>query len=737
MKLLLSLTFLIASTQSWAQLPGLQIKKAKGLITLDGQMNESDWQEADFASHFKQLFPFDSSYAKAQTEVRMTYDDHMIYVFAVMHNEPGPRKYFTPSLKRDYRGPGNDGFSMTLDTYQDRTNGFLFGINPFGVQREGLIANGGNNTEDLNLSWDNKWFGEARILEDRWVCEIAIPFKTIRFKHNLASWNINFYRIDSHHNEQSTWSPIARVYGPTTIAFNRELIWDQPLSHPGGNVSLIPYVAGHNVDNFQEHLPTDRAPSVGGDAKIAIGPALNLDLTANPDFSQVEVDQQVVNLSRFEIFYPEKRQFFLENADLFANFGYSNMRPFFSRRIGVTRDPSTGQNLQNKIYGGARLSGKIDNNWRIGLLTMQAAEDKSINLPSINYTVAAVQRKVFSRSNIGLMMINKQNFADTARQYNRLIGLEYNLGSKDNRWNGKAFYHRSFNNLKNDSAYSATVQFVYSKPKIEIDFLAQTVGANFDPQVGYLPRARFSRIAPEFYYSWYPKSRIINNHGPGTDIDFIGNDLYGITDADYNFWYKIQFQNQATFFMRIRQDYGLVFFAFDPTFPAYDSLAKNLPYKSHYYWNSVIFNYTSNPQRRLTYSFQTRSGQYYNGNRVNLDGNVTYRIIPRAVISLDYSFNHISLPSSYNSVDLLILSPKFDFTFSRKLFWTTYIQYNNQINNVNINSRLQWRFRPVSDLFIVYTDNYFAETNSHGDFFYVGQPKLRALVIKFTYWLNL
>jgi hypothetical protein len=726
-----------------AQLPGIHIRKASGPIFVDGAMNEPDWQDAEVAGHFKQMFPFDSSYAQAQTEVRMTYDDKYIYLFAVMYNQNGPRKYVTPSLKRDYRGPANDGFSLVLDTYKDKTNAFLFGVNPFGVQREALITNGGN--DDLSLSWDNKWFSEAKILDDRWVCEMAIPFKTIRFKQKLDSWYVNFYRIDSHHTEQSSWSPIPRVYGPTALAFSRELIWDKVLDHPGGNISVIPYVAGHNLDDFENKLPTDRAPSIGGDVKVGIGPALNLDLTVNPDFSQVEVDQQVTNLSRFEIFYPEKRQFFLENADMFGSFGYSNIRPFFSRRIGVTRDPSTGQNIQNRIYGGARLSGKIDNNWRIGVMSMQAAKDESINLPSINYTVAAAQRKISTRSNIGLMLINKQAFQDSSKKdfklmpnrYNRLVGVDFNLGSKDNKWNGKAFYHRSFNEYKKDSAFASTVAISYAKPKILFDVLVQAVGANFDPQVGYLPRARFNRFAPDFFYSWYPKSRVINNHGPGVDMDFIGNDLYGITDADYNFWYNINFQNTAQFFMRIRQDYGLAYYAFDPTFPANDATAKNLPYHSHYYWNSVILNYQSNARKRFFYGFQTRMGQYYNGHRVNIDGNFSYRVQPHAVFSLDYSINHISLPSAYNSVDLLILSPKLDFTFTRKLFWTTYIQYNNQISNVNINSRLQWRFKPVSDLFIVYTDNYFAETNTHGDFFYIGQPKLRSIVVKLTYWINL
>src|SRR5258706_1248177 len=234
--------FLFLCVSAMAQLPGVRIKKATGQIVVDAEMNEADWQEAEVAGHFKQLFPFDSSYAQAQTNVRMTYDERFIYVFATMLNESGPRKYVTPSLKRDFRGPAVDAFNIVLDTYKDRTNAFLFGVNAFGVQREGLIANGGNQFEDVNISWDNKWYSEAKILEDRWVCEIAIPYKSIRFKEGLSSWNINFYRFDTRLAEQSTWSPISRVYNITSLAFSRELIWDKPLSHPGGNISVIPYI---------------------------------------------------------------------------------------------------------------------------------------------------------------------------------------------------------------------------------------------------------------------------------------------------------------------------------------------------------------------------------------------------------------------------------------------------------------------------------------------------------------
>ena len=744
MRLQFSIILLFISELAMAQLPPLNITKATSKVTIDGIMDDEDWKTAAVAVNFMQFFPFDSSYAKAQTEVRMTYDDHFIYVFAIMHNL-GPRKYVTPSLKRDFRGEANDGFTITLDTYKDRTNAFQFGVNPFGVQREGLISNGGANSDDLSLSWDNKWYSEARILEDSWVCEMAIPFKTIRYKHGLDSWNINFYRIDSEYTERSTWTPISRAYPIINLAALRELHWDKPLQKPGGNVSIIPYAAARNIKDFEEGTPVERKlPIIGVDAKIAVGPALNLDLTINPDFSQVEVDQQVTNLNRFEIFYPEKRQFFLENADLFANFGYSNARPFFSRRIGVTRDPSTGQNIQNQIYGGARLSGKINNNWRIGLLDMQAAQNKTTELPSLNYTVGAIQRKIFSRSNIGLIAINKQalnnaayeivnSATNTTNSFNRLIGVDYNLASKDNRWTGKAFYHRSFSQQKKDSTYAATASIVYQIPKFEFDFLLQDIGANFDPQVGYLPRKHYKRIAPESYYNFYPKSKTINNHGPGYDVDYLWNEIYGTLDWDANFWYRFKFQNTSSAFMRVRRDYVFLFFAFDPT----NTGGLELPAFTGYYWNSTILNYQSNARKKFFFNVQSRIGQYFNGNRQNIDGTISYRLQPHAVLSLDFSYNRIRLPKPYKSADLILLSPKFDITFSRKLFWTSYFQYNNQIKNININSRLQWRFKPVSDLFLVYTDNYFAETFNDGHFLYIGQPKYRAIVLKLTYWLNL
>jgi len=721
----------------------LHIKRATGPIKLDGVMDEPAWLEAEAANSFMQFFPSDTSLAKAQTEVRMTYDDRFIYIVARMENLAEQRRYVTPSLRRDFRGEGNDGITVVLDPFSDRTNGFMFGVNPFGVQREGLIANGGSRPQDLSLTWDNKWYSEAKTYNGYWIAEMAIPFKSIRFKEGLSSWNVNFYRIDSEYAERSTWSPIPRNFDIVTMAFNRKLLWDEPLRQAGTNISFIPYFLAGGTKNFVEGTPANSDIEGGFDAKIAVSSALNLDLTVNPDFSQVEVDAQVTNLDRFEIFFPEQRQFFLENADLFADFGVEGTRPFFSRRIGVARDEATGQNIQNPIYGGIRLSGKIDNNWRIGFMDIQTAEDNLISLPSTNYLVTSFQRKVFSRSNIGLIVINKQAFQDSINgdftsapeKYNRLLGLDYNLASKNNVWNGKVFYHRSFDQHHLDSTFAAGGFINYSTLKWSINLFTRSVGANYNPEVGFVRRKDIQQIAYTHWYNIYPRNTGVQSHGPGFDFDILGNQTYGLLDWDVNLMYRMRYKNTANWNIRLRREYTYLFTAFDPS----GTNGEKLPAGTEYYQDLVVGAFNSDARKNFFANLTARAGEYFNGNRINIGGAVTYRYIPWGFASLNFSYNRIRLPEPYNDSDLLLIGPRIDLTFTRNLFFTTFVQYNNQINNLNINSRLQWRFKPVSDIFLVYTDNYVTEsfTDSEGRYFAKGDPRLRGVVLKISYWLNI
>ncbi len=734
---LLTVFFLVTTLSVFAQ--DLTIKRSTGPIKLDGVLDEDAWLESDSAVNWMQFFPFDTSLAVSQTKAMILYDDEFIYIAGVMQNIESDRQYVTPSLRRDFRGEANDSFSVQFDTFKDHTNGFLFGINPFGVRREALIADGGGGRGSFGIDWDNKWYGEAKQYDGYWVAEMAIPFKTLRFNEGQNEWYINFYRVDSENAERSTWSPIPRNFSIINMATHRTLKWDQPTKKPGANISVIPYVTAGASKDFESGTPQDNQFGAGFDVKYGITSGLNLDLTVNPDFSQVEVDQQVTNLDRFEIFFPERRQFFLENADLFANSGNRGTRPFFSRRIGVTQDASTGNNVQNPIPFGARISGKLNNNTRVGLLSMQAGADGENGLPSYNYFVGTVQQKVFTRSNVAFMFVNKQTFADETEYgsdslsaYNRTLGVDYNLASADNRWNGKFFYHQSIDEIQPDSAFAAGASIDFSTYKWDWRLFSQVVGANYNPEVGFVRRRDIRQLASTVRYRWFPSGGSIQSHGPGFDFDMLGNDTYGFLDWDVNILYNINFRNTAEFSSRLRKEYTYLFNSFDPSGSGGLELGEDTEYKNYV----IIAQFRSDARKKVFFNASTRSGQYFNGTRLNLQGSIGYRYQPFGFTSIDFQFNSINLPEPYNSANLYLIGPRFDFTFTKKLFWTTLVQYNSQIENLSLNSRLQWRFKPVSDFFLVYTDNYFAFDDRSG-LIQIGAPKTRSLVFKLTYWLNL
>ncbi len=731
----LAILILLAYQAIGQDAKGIRIDETQEKITIDGLLDEAIWQRAEVATDFQQNFPTDTVAAIAKTEIRFTYDKKYLYIAAICYNSSEDAGYVTPSLRRDFRGGGNDMFVIHFDTFDDRTNAFQFGINPYGVRREGLVSNGGGQRGDLSLDWENKWVGETTMQDGYWVAEMAIPFKSIRFKEGNTSWNFNAYRIDSNTGERSTWNPIPRNFVLYSLAHTGKLNWDKPLKSPGANIAVIPYISanasasGGYIDPDDGAITRDSKSGfdAGFDAKIGLGPALNLDLTVNPDFSQVEVDQQVTNLDRFEIFFPERRQFFLENADLFAEFGDNGLRPFFSRRIGVSRDESTGQNVENPIRFGARLSGKVNNNLRLGILNMQAAAIDDIEVPEINYTVAVLQQKIFSRSNLSFIFVNKQDLENTTNptidQYNRTLGLDYNIASRDNRLTGKVFYHQSFEKEDLESAYATAARLQYSTVPFEVEGAVQLVGENYNPEVGFVRRTDYNFVTGRFQKNFYPSSNVFQRINPQIEATVFTNQVYGTTDSEINLSLGGQLLNTGRFEVGATRQYTYLFSNFDPTRQGNEPLPAN----TEYTYIGAQGNYNSDTRNKFYYNINAYAGEHFNGTRLTFAGRLNYRFQPFGIVSMDFAYNKIRLPDPYGDADLLLFGPRFDITFSKSLFWTTFIQYNSQIDNVNINSRLQWRFAPVSDIFIAYTDNYFPD-----DFI----NKNRSVVIKMTYWLN-
>jgi hypothetical protein len=720
-------------------------RKTTETVKLDGVLDENMWINTDVARDFWQKFPFDSSFASIQTEAKISYSNHFIYVALICYHpvKQGYNNYVTNTLKRDFEPDYNDMAAVYFDPFLDQINGFAFGTTPYGVQREGLIANGGG--DGVFAEWDNKWYLETKRYEDKWIAEMAIPFKSLRFKAGTQKWRLQFYRQDLKNNESSTWTKSPRNFGPAVMSFYGELEFEEPLQAAGSNVSLIPYLAGNTITDQENEKGTEYKGRAGLDAKIAVTSSLNLDLTVNPDFSNVEADVQQTNLSRFELFFPERRQFFLENSDMFAEIGFPGVRPFFSRRIGISYDTTLGLYRQNPVLLGARLSGKIDKNWRVGLLSMQT--DKTNTQGSTNYSVAVLQRKIFTRSNVSAFMVNKQIFGDSngfswkSPHFNRAFGAEYGLFSKNNKWTGDFFYHSTFTDDEKNKDRSAAGGFIsYQTPEFTFDFGNFYVGENYNAEVGYVPRKGYMQNFVNPVKIFYPKGekvrKILNNHGFGfkntlivntnsTLKDSVGNSLGNkLLDRETIVFYFFNFLSSSQFNVYGGNIYTYLFNPFDPT----NSGGKELPANVGYQYQFAGLEFQSNTRKRFMVSMGSDYGTYFNGKAFYARFNVSYRWQPYGIFSLSGTIQNNKLPSPYNSGTLLLLGPRVDLSFNRKLFFTTFLQYNNQIKNINLNSRLQWRFKPVSDVFLVYADNYLPENLA---------VKNRSVVLKITYWLNM
>ncbi|MEY3052100.1 MAG: hypothetical protein RLY31_1885 [Bacteroidota bacterium] len=699
------------------------IRRTNLPIEVDGSPDDSAWSMAPVATNFHQVLPMDTSAAIVRTEVRMLYDDEQLYLLAVNH-EQTDGSYMVESLRRDFNFGRNDNFLLFLDPFDDQLNGFTFGSNALGAQWDGLLYDGGK----ADLSWENKWRSAVYADDDRWVFEMAVPFKTLRYKEGIDRWGVNFSRLDLKTTEKSAWAPVPRQFPTASLAYTGVLKWEEAPPPAGRNISVIPYVlTAVNLDK-QAQSAADWRGDIGADAKVALSSSLNLDLTVNPDFSQVEVDVQQTNLDRFELFFPERRQFFLENADLFGNFGYSTLRPFFSRRIG----------LDAPIRFGARASGKINKAWRIGAMNMQTGKVDE-DTPARNFSVLSLQRRVFARSNVSAIFVNKETMdwdalpdkAGTNR-YNRNAGLEYNLASSNNKWTGKLLYLKSFTPGISDRDQIVAGNLAFNAKSWFFNLQAEHTGRNFRAETGFVPRTGYNRLATSVGRIFFPKSGRILSHGPSIMWQYYFDENMRYVESELPLIYRVSFLNRSELTAWTAYDFQELLMPFDPTNFSGDTLATG----TRHVWKSFGGEFVSRPQRLFTWSVSTRYGGYYaNGTRFRLGGEVGYRFQPYVAVSMATQLNRIEfgrdgrLPAGLTAKDfnLWLVGPRIDVTLTNKLFFTNFVQYNNQARNINLNLRMQWRYSPASDLFIVYTNNYFSDFSG---------VRNQALVLKLNYWWN-
>ena len=708
----------------------LHIHKTSHKIIIDGELNEEAWQKTDTAKNFWLKFPQDNVKANHITEVRVTYDDNFLYIGAVIYDS---LPLIGQSLKRDSRIRESDGLGVILDPMNKKTNGFYFSVTAFNVQADDLVTAG--NEGDLSFSWDNKWYSKTHVFNDHYTIEIAIPFKTLRYDKSSTQWGINFVRSDRKKNEFHTWTRVPVNFPAVDLGYLGALQWDAPPPAVGTNISFIPYLAGGLKENKDENEKLGGDINAGFDTKIALTSSLNLDLTVNPDFSQVEVDRQVTNITRFSIFFPERRNFFLENSDLFAGYGIPPIRPFYSRKIGLDNEGNT-----IPIIAGVRLTGNVAQRTRMGLMSMQTKAKG--DFPAQNYSAVSVNQQILKRSVFKAYFLNrtaietdKHPVTDPLDKYGRNTGTEFNYYNEKGDIQAWAGYHSSMKKgiHRNNSYLNLGGGYFGRQFRSFLNF--DHIGENFYTDMGFVQRienydAVRDTILRVGFKSFYNSTqyKILPEKGKLNQIEFnLESSLVLNPDNTFN---ELTLDPSMAFDSRNTStiDIGLKYSRTKLVFPSSFTDGDPLPAGTYSYTQGWI-RVRTDSRKNISAVGGARIGGYYNGHLTELSTGLIFRKQPNITVELNGVYNKLSFPATYGNEDLFLLASRVEISFSNSIFWTTFLQYNTQRNNININSRLQWRYKPASDFFLVYTDNYYSDP--------LLKNKNRSIVFKLNYWLNL
>lgn len=716
-----------------AAAPSVSASRTEGSITLDGRLTEPEWLAAPVATDFVQQRPVEGQPSSEKTEVRILYNSKALYIGVLCYDsEPG--KIIDVQGRRDGDLTDSDSILIILDTYHDRQNGFLFGTNPSGIQYDAQILNEGlsggqvgqasvgstvggtnqrGNPSSVNLNWNATWRVQSSRSDQGWQTEMEIPWKSLRFKNSdePQSWGLNIMRNIRRKNEQSFWSPITQAFSIYRVSLAGVL--NAVEIHPPINLKLIPYVlAGPQKDYVTKDK--DFRSDFGFDVKYGLTSTLTLDGTINTDFAQVEVDDEQINISRFDLFFPEKRSFFLENAGMFAFGSPREVDLFFSRRIGIER----GQELS--ILGGARLSGKLDR-FNLGLLSIQTAEEEGF-VSGQNFLVARVRRELQGRSNVGLIFTNRESTGAplSSSNHNRAVGTDLQLGLGENVVVSGYLAKTYSPHLVGDD-YAGHAAFNYRSDLWRFDGAYTDVGKNFNPEVGFVSR-RGGYRSPQLRIAFTPspKGGWIRQWNP----HFQTRRFYG-PDGKLE---SRRYHNDLEVF---RTDGGAMAFSYDR-----DHEFLRVPLEIHpgvfipagsYDFGAFEAFYSFNPAARLFGEVTWRFGDFYGGDFKLYDFEMGFRTGPEFFVTLAYANTGVDADWGRFNTNLARLRLNYSFSPNRSL--QALFQYNSRFQQFSSNIRLSLISASSTGLYVVYNDRY----HTPGDQF---DPLGRAFFVKYNHQVD-
>jgi hypothetical protein len=672
-------------------------------IKLDGKLNESIWNNLIPEGNFINYMPNNGVLANRQTELKIFHNGENLYIGAVYHDT-------TPevqigSLKRDdigNAGGNSDSFAVIIDTYNQQQSGYFFSVNMGGTLMDALVARNGDGFK-FNKSWNTIWNAKTTVKGNLKIFEILIPLKALGYKKDNPNWGLMFHTRNIKANEWTTSTPITRNFTQLDLRFTKSFQIENISEKKPTRFTVTPSLTmNHQKDVVNSEKSSSIKPSL--DIQYNLSSSLKLDATINPDFSQIDVDRQVTNLSRFALFFPERRNFFLENSDLFTNLGVNGVNPFYSRRIGAATD----------ISFGLKLSGNITKNTRLGVLNVSTKEEEGNSAQ--NYGAVVVQQQLSNVFTATGFLVNRQAIDGFSflKDYNRVYGVNLNYQSKNNKWTGLANYAASnTTNVSGDNNFY-NLGLWYNTKNVSGYLGISKVEKNYITDVGFVPRLYNYDANSEITYregytkssgritltKFFKDSEIFDNYryfnlSNNTYWDDQGDVLQSRTVLNN----KLTLKNQSSIYGWVIHEYVNLKYAFD--------ILRNdnfIGVDQYSYVNSGL-GYSSASNKKFQYGGSASFGSYYNGTRNRLVLDAEYLLMPLARLQLNYERNDIDLKELGNDVfDLVRFTG--EVFFSNRLNWTTYVQYNTQFDNFNVNTRLQWEYKPLSYVYLVVTDNF-------------------------------
>jgi hypothetical protein len=703
--------------------PAGKLAPATPAPVIDGRVDDEVWQNVEPHSTFVQTDPIEGDPASEKTEVRVLVGHGNMYI-GIICFDSDPSKIIVSQSRRDAALNETDAVILVLDTFNDSQNAFVFGTNPLGIEYDGQVSGegqtGGSNAggggggggggsqrggiSAFNPNWDGDWTVRSSITERGWEAELAIPLKTLRYATgDNRTWGFNVMRNIRRKNEQVYLAAIPRGFDIYRVSLAAKLTGlDLPARR---DIKLIPYaLASANKDySLPSGRQLDRKGDIGVDLKWGITPNMTLDFTVNTDFAQVEADEEQLNLTRFDLFFPEKRPFFLENASTFQFGNPQQIDLFFSRRVGLSGLGSSGVSLD--IHAGTRVSGKMGP-WRVGFLDIQTGDKEDANgrllAPANNFGVARVQREV-GRSSVGGIYVNRQATGSRAgaNNWNRAYGVDANIAvSQNSRVFAFIAGTTSPGRIGTDTAGRIFYDFRNNLWQISGGY--SQVGNDFNPEVGFLPRRGYRRPEARAFLQYQPKRWTwIRRISPHVSYDA----YYDINSGDrqtaraHLHFFEIQPANGGRFgnFVDVSADNPLV------PFTVYNTAGKRVVIPAgKYTWNQFVSEYFSNPSAVASVTVRHRIGGFYDGDFHGFEVNSNLRVGSRFIGSLGWTRQHVDL--SYGTFRTDLIPVKASYAFTTLASVQALLQYNSQSSQFSSNIRLALLNRSGTGLFVVYND---------------------------------